>query len=84
MENRNRILKKWKHVIIKCYCDFKTYYKMDLFQFYKRNFISKKPFEYETIKILFRAIKEGRSDIAANMIKNNPFLIQNFDYVNFK
>ena len=81
LENKMRCLKKWKNVIIKCYCDFKTYYNMDIRQFYRKNYISSKPFESASSKLLFRAIKEGKTDISINMVKQNPFLVQNFDYV---
>jgi hypothetical protein len=47
------------------------------------NLISTKPYESPNAQILFRAIKEGKLQTAINLIKENPFLIHNYNIVNY-
>jgi hypothetical protein len=47
------------------------------------NLISTKPYESPNAQILFRAIKEGKTQIAINLLKENPFLIHNYNLVRY-
>jgi len=46
------------------------------------NLVSTKPYESPSSKLLFRAIKEGKTEIAIALIKEDPFLIHNYNLVN--
>jgi hypothetical protein len=55
---------------------------MTLSEFFRVNLTALNPFENEGSRDLIIAIKDGNNDMVSYLLRQNKFLVHNFDFVN--
>jgi hypothetical protein len=80
IEKRKKLLLKFKRVLIRAAIHFKRL-GVSLEEFMNMEFEHIKPFEHKDSFDLIFAIKEKRIDVISKMVKDNRFLVLDFDNV---